>query len=180
MGSSMDINIHGISANPSPHTQSSDRAEGVWAALLALQVAREPTDIRSDNDYVIKGIKTISDYIAGIIPKPHFKSHADLWRRIECHMQRLGLEGVCAMWAKGHASSKDENKGIIQSWAWIMRFVGGRIASGAGALAYDHLGCVQTFKLNSMVPISIAIVAMFIPDKQTVEVTHWRETSSKL
>jgi len=74
----------------------------------------------------------------------------------------------------------DKNKGIIQSWAWIMRFVGGLVASGAGALAYDRLGSSQTFLLNSMVPVVIAIVAMFIPDKQTSETTDWRETSGKL
>jgi len=74
----------------------------------------------------------------------------------------------------------DENKGIIQSWAWIMRFIGGLIASGAGALAYDRLGSSQTFLLNSMVPVAIAVVSMFITDTPTSEVTHWRETSTKL
>lgn len=74
----------------------------------------------------------------------------------------------------------EENKGIIQSWAWIMRFIGGLLASGAGALAYDWFGSIQTFLLNSMVPIAIAIVAMCIPDQKTSEITDWRDTSGKL
>jgi folate/biopterin transporter len=75
--------------------------------------------------------------------------------------------------------SEDE-KGIIQSWAWIMRFIGGLLASGAGALCYDWFGSNQTFLLNSMVPVAIAVLSMFIPDKRTTEITDWRDTSGKL
>jgi MFS family permease len=74
----------------------------------------------------------------------------------------------------------DENKGIIQSWAWIMRFIGGLLASGAGALCYEWFGSVQTFLLNSMVPVLIAVLSMFIPDNETTKTTDWRETSGKL
>ena len=42
----------------------------------------------------------------------------------------------------------EDKKGIIQSWAWIMRFIGGLLASGAGALCYDWFGSIQTFLLN--------------------------------
>lgn len=74
----------------------------------------------------------------------------------------------------------EDKKGIIQSWAWIMRFIGGLLASGAGALCYDWFGSIQTFLLNSMVPVAIAMVAMFIPDQRTTEITDWRDTSGKL
>ena len=80
----------------------------------------------------------------------------------------------------------DKDKGIIQSWAWIMRFSGGLVASGAGALAYDTMGSVNVFLLNSMVPIIIAYVSMVIPDKflendRALE-NHidWRNTTSRL
>lgn len=74
----------------------------------------------------------------------------------------------------------EKDKGTIQSWAWIMRFIGGLIASGLGALAYDWLGSVRVFLLNAMVPIAIAVVSNFIPDSAMCEHTDWRDTSSRL
>ena len=74
----------------------------------------------------------------------------------------------------------DNNKGIVQSHAWIMRFTGGLLASAFGALAYDWLGSVKVFLLNSMVPLGIAYVSWCIPDKPSSGGGNWRETSGKL
>lgn len=74
----------------------------------------------------------------------------------------------------------EKDKGTIQSWSWIMRFIGGLVASGLGALAYDWLGSVQVFLLNSMVPVSIACVSNCIHDDVQCKPTNWRETGSRL
>lgn len=74
----------------------------------------------------------------------------------------------------------DENKGIVQSYAWMMRFTGGLLASGLGALAYDLMGSVNVFLLNSMVPLCIAYISLCIPDKMSKNRGNWRETSGKL
>jgi MFS family permease len=74
----------------------------------------------------------------------------------------------------------DQNRGIIQSWSWMLRFTGGLLASGFGALAYDKLGSTQVFLINSMVPVCIAVLAVYIPDEHTVIKTDWKETSGKL
>ena len=74
----------------------------------------------------------------------------------------------------------NENRGIVQSWAWIMRFVGGLVASGFGAVAYTYLGSVKVFLLNSMVPVAIAVLSVSIPDSPTKQRVNWRETSGKL
>ena len=75
---------------------------------------------------------------------------------------------------------EEKNKGIVQSHAWMMRFTGGLLASGLGALAYDWLGSVQVFLINSMVPLCIAYVSWCIPDSPSTTRTDWRETSAKL
>ena len=77
-------------------------------------------------------------------------------------------------------NENDENKGIVQSWAWIMRFSGGLLASGAGALAYDSMGSVKVFLFNSMVPLVIAFVSMLIPDKNLNTTIAWRDTTKRL
>jgi len=75
---------------------------------------------------------------------------------------------------------KDEDKGIVQSHAWIMRFTGGLLASGLGALAYDYLGSTRVFLLNSLIPVSIAYVAVCIPDHASNKKVQWRDTGRKL
>ena len=75
---------------------------------------------------------------------------------------------------------KSDNKGIIQSWAWIMRFSGGLIASGVGAVMYEHFGAVNVFLINSMVPVSIAILSTYIPDQPSTMRLDWRRTGVKL
>lgn len=77
-------------------------------------------------------------------------------------------------------NESDEDKGIIQSHAWTMRFVGGLLASALGALAYDYLGSARVFLLNSMVPVAIAYVSLCIPESEARSATNWRKTSSKL
>ena len=75
---------------------------------------------------------------------------------------------------------EDAQKGTIQSWSWMMRFGGGLLAAGTGAIAYDNMGAENVFLLNSMVPVAIAISSMFIPDERTDRQVHWRQTGTKL
>ncbi len=77
-------------------------------------------------------------------------------------------------------SESEENKGIIQSWTWIMRFTGGLLAAGLGAIAYDNMGATNVFLINSMIPVLIAIISVYIPDKKTNKRTNWKVTGSKL
>ena len=77
-------------------------------------------------------------------------------------------------------NESEKNKGTIQSWSWILRFTGGLVASVFGALAYDRLGAIQVFLLNSMIPVTIAVLACFIRDETTVITHSWKETSQKL
>ena len=75
---------------------------------------------------------------------------------------------------------KDLDKGIVQSHAWMMRFTGGLLASGLGALAYDYLGSTRVFLLNSLIPVSVAYVAVCIPDHASNKKVQWRDTGRKL
>ena len=75
---------------------------------------------------------------------------------------------------------KDEQKGIVQSHAWMMRFTGGLLASGLGAVAYDYLGAAQVFLLNSMIPVAVTYVALCIPDKKSSGKINLRDTGRKL
>ena len=77
-------------------------------------------------------------------------------------------------------NESEKNRGIIQSWSWMLRFAGGLLASGFGALAYDKLGSAHVFLINSMVPVCIAVLAMFIPDEHTGTRTDWKQTGGKL
>lgn len=77
-------------------------------------------------------------------------------------------------------SETDKNKGIIQSYSWMLRFAGGLAASIFGAIAYDNLGYVQVFHLNSMIPVCIALLSSFIVEKETQIPLNWRLTTSKL
>ncbi len=74
----------------------------------------------------------------------------------------------------------EENRGVIQSWSWMLRFAGGLLAAGTGAIAYDNMGASNVFLLNSMVPVAIAIVSVFIPDVHTDTKKNWRDTGAKL
>ena len=74
----------------------------------------------------------------------------------------------------------DEEMGTIQSWSWIVRFAGGLSASLLGAQAYTSIGAVKVFLLNSMIPITIAIICCFIHDEKTDVVCSWRKTNKKL
>ncbi len=74
----------------------------------------------------------------------------------------------------------EDEQGIVQSHAWMMRFTGGLLASALGALAYDYFGAVNVFLINSMIPVLVAIVSVFIPDMPTKKKVKWRETGTKL
>jgi hypothetical protein len=80
-------------------------------------------------------------------------------------------------------AARDESeadRGIVQSHSWMLRFSGGLLASVLGTVAYDHLGSVRVFLLQSMIPIVIAVISVFIPDEPTMERVQWRQTGHKL
>ena len=78
-------------------------------------------------------------------------------------------------------NESEKNKGIVQSWSWMLRFSGGLLASGLGALAYDQLGSVQVFLINSMVPVLIAICGSCIPENVSgSKPNDWKDTTQKL
>ena len=75
---------------------------------------------------------------------------------------------------------KTENKGIVQSYSWIFRFLGGLVGSILGAVAYDGLGYVGVFHLTSIIPCVITLLALVIPENETVQKTNISETTGKL
>jgi|TARA_B110000858_G_scaffold145051_1_gene164718 folate/biopterin transporter len=77
-------------------------------------------------------------------------------------------------------SESEANKGVIQSYSWMLRFAGGLSASIFGALAYDKLGHVQVFHLNSMIPVTIALLSLCIHETDSSTSVNWRITGSKL
>jgi folate/biopterin transporter len=77
------------------------------------------------------------------------------------------------------AESTDE-KGTMQSYSWMFRFAGGLTASIFGAIAYDNLGAVKVFHLNSIIPVGIAVSATFMDGSRQIQSVHWRDTARKL
>lgn len=74
----------------------------------------------------------------------------------------------------------EEDKGIIQSWSWMMRFAGGLTASALGAVAYDYCGPTQVFLMNAMIPVLVAYAAWGIPDTPPDKKVHWKDTMKKV
>jgi len=74
----------------------------------------------------------------------------------------------------------EADRGIVQSHSWMLRFSGGLVASILGTVAYDNFGSVRVFLIQSMIPIVIAIISVFIPDRPTKERVRWRHTGGKL
>jgi len=76
-------------------------------------------------------------------------------------------------------SETESDKGVVQSYSWMLRFAGGLVASIGGAVAYDTMGYVKVFHLNSMIPICIAILASFV-EEGDYQQADWRTTIGKL
>ena len=74
----------------------------------------------------------------------------------------------------------EQDRGIVQSHSWMLRFSGGLLASILGTVAYDYFGSVCVFLIQSMIPVVIAIISVFIPDKASSTRVKWRETGRKL
>ena len=85
--------------------QSAARAE-LRAALWALEWAREPIRIVTDNESVVKGIYQIIFRDMSLVG-----SHQELWRRVYEEAKRLGLGRVAVRWTKGHATREDIEAG---------------------------------------------------------------------
>ena len=85
--------------------QSAARAE-LRAAVWALEWAREPVEIATDNESVVKGMFQII-----FLDKCPMGSHEDLWRRAYEESRRLGLGRVAVRWTKGHATEEDIETG---------------------------------------------------------------------
>ncbi len=85
--------------------QTVARAE-LRAALWALEWAREPVVIVSDNKWTVDGIKDIvqGKWDEGL-------RHIDLWRRVKESVERLGANNVAARWTKGHAGERHFQEG---------------------------------------------------------------------
>ena len=77
-------------------------------------------------------------------------------------------------------AESDEDKGTIQSYSWMLRFAGGLSASIFGAIAYDYMGAVQVFHLNSLIPVCIAVSAMCMGGSRPSKSVNWRNTARKL
>ena len=93
-------------------TQTSDRAE-LKALTWALQRARGPTHIKTDNEYVANHANAmIADLARNVTPRIP-AMHGDLWSEVLTHILRLGIDAVAATWIKGHAKQKDVDQGII-------------------------------------------------------------------
>lgn len=74
----------------------------------------------------------------------------------------------------------EENKGIVQSYSWIFRFIGGLVGSILGAVAYDRKGYVGVFHMTSLIPCVITILALFIPEEKATRGTNLKKTTGKL
>lgn len=74
----------------------------------------------------------------------------------------------------------EENKGIVQSYSWVFRFIGGLIGSILGAVSYDGLGYVGVFHLTSLIPCVITVLALFIPEEKATRGTNLKKTTGKL
>lgn len=77
-------------------------------------------------------------------------------------------------------NESEANQGTIQSSSWMFRFSGGLTASILGAVAYDHLGAVQVFHLNSMIPVAIAVVSAFVHEPTLSVIVNWRVTRNRV
>ena len=82
------------------YSQTSDRAE-LRAALYALENAREPTEIRSDNEYTVKGIAAYIAYRHSMGPLPKYTANLDLWARVDLCVRSAGAEEFAVTWVKG-------------------------------------------------------------------------------
>ena len=85
--------------------QTAGRAE-LRAALEAFELAEEPTEVVSDNDWVVKGTYRI---IMGQ-GKPE-GAHQDLWTRMEAAISKLGRGATGIRWTKGHATQEHIDQG---------------------------------------------------------------------
>ena len=86
--------------------QTAGRAE-LRAALAAFEWAREPTEVVSDNDRVVKG--TYRVILGGSKPGG---AHQDLWDRMGAAIKKLGAGGASIRWTKGHATQEHIDQGL--------------------------------------------------------------------
>ena len=87
--------------------QTAGRAE-LRAALGAFEWAEEPTEVTSDNDWVVKG--TYAIIMGGGNPQDAYQ---DLWVRMRGAINRLGPGGSAIRWTKGHATQQHIDEGVF-------------------------------------------------------------------
>ena len=75
-------------------------------ALAAFEWAEEPTEVVSDNDWVVKGTYRI---IMGQ-GRPE-GAHQDLWIRMEAAIRKMGNGAAAIRWTKGHATQEHIDQG---------------------------------------------------------------------
>ena len=85
--------------------QSNQRAELLAVVLTCLRDPR-PLDIRSDSDYVCKGVAAYQGGSACTAKR----DHDDLWRLLESELHTRDTR-VCVSWVKGHATEADVRRG---------------------------------------------------------------------
>ena len=76
------------------------------AVLLSCLRDPRPLDIRSDSEYVCKGVSTWRSWC----DTGWSHDHADLWNMLACQL-RSRSTSVCVSWVKGHATRIDVQRG---------------------------------------------------------------------
>ena len=66
---------------------------------------------------------------------------------------------------------KEDQKGTVQSYAWGARFLGGMVAALFGGLAYEHVGHMGVFIIQSCIPL-IMLFSSFLLREAPVENVH--------
>ena len=89
--------------------QSNQRAE-LFAVLVACLRDPRPLDIRSDSEWVCKGVSSWRTWAAG----GWQGDHADLWNMLVCELSSRACD-VSVSWVKGHATSIDVDRGRTTS-----------------------------------------------------------------
>ena len=90
---------NGIGPNLSEGLSKLREKAELRATLGAFEWAEKPTEVISDNDWVVKGTYVIT--MGNGNPED---AHPDSWARMKVSIRRLGVGGAAIRWTKGHAT----------------------------------------------------------------------------